>query len=125
MTRTAGPAPVLTPEAFELEADALRALAHPKRLMILARIGEGEVSVSELSSSLGLSLPNVSQHLRVLRDRRIVRADRAGQVVRYRLTNPLFSTCCAMVRQLIVQGSSPDATRSEERPIVAPGPGPG
>ena len=90
-------------EAFELEADTLRALAHPKRLMILSRLGSLPRSVTELADALDMSLPNASQHLRVLRDRGIVRAERTGHVVRYRLSNPAFHRCCIQVRQAIVE----------------------
>lgn len=89
-------------EAFELEAETLRALAHPKRLRLLSILGENGASVTELSQALELPLPNVSQHLRVLRDRGIVRAERSGQLVRYRIADPAFLSCCALVRQLIV-----------------------
>lgn len=92
-------------DAFELEADTLRALAHPKRLMILNRLGTQAQSVTALASALGMSLPNASQHLRVLKDRGIVRAERNGQVVVYRLANPAFFTCCTLVRQVIVEES--------------------
>ncbi len=94
-------------DMFEAEADTLRAMAHPKRLMILSQLGARGRSVSELASVVGISLPNASQHLRVLRDRGIVQSERVGQVVKYRLTSPEFQACCARVRQVIAAGMSP------------------
>lgn len=93
----------LSPGAFELEAETLRALAHPKRLLMLHLLGSGGMSVSALASALDLSLPNASQHLRVLRDRGLVRAERVGHGVRYRLANPTFLRCCARVREVLVE----------------------
>lgn len=108
---------VLSPGAFELEAETLRALAHPKRLLMLHLLGEGRLSVSALASALDLSLPNASQHLRVLRDRGLVRAERFGHGVRYRVANPAFLRCCARVREVLVE----EVQRRGEQ-LHAPGP---
>jgi ArsR family transcriptional regulator len=101
----------LSREAFELEAATIRVLANPTRLMIMTLLGDGPRTVGELSRALGLTMPNVSQHLRMMRDRRIVRATRTGRAVRYALTNPTFSKCCALVREVIVE----EAHREERK----------
>ncbi len=113
-------------DMFEAEADTLRAMAHPKRLMILSQLGARGRSVSELASVVGISLPNASQHLRVLRDRGIVQSERIGQVVKYRLTSPEFQACCARVRQVIAAGMSPPLMpRSKNSPAGGTGGHPG
>ncbi len=118
MARSAGARPSRSSlEVLQLEADTIRALAHPKRLMLLGELGTEGASVSELAAALGLPLPNVSQHLRILRDRGIVRAERFGQVVRYRVTSPAFQECCTTVRRLILR-----ETERREAELRAPGP---
>jgi DNA-binding transcriptional ArsR family regulator len=52
------------------------ALAHPTRRAILARLAEGEATVTELAERFPLSLQSVSKHLKVL--------ERAGLVTRSR-----------------------------------------
>ena len=52
------------------------ALADPTRRAILARLAEGEVSVTELAAPFEMSLPAISKHLKVL--------ERAGLVIRGR-----------------------------------------
>ncbi|MCI0439231.1 MAG: metalloregulator ArsR/SmtB family transcription factor [Chloroflexi bacterium] len=52
------------------------ALADPTRRAILARLAEGEVSVTELAQPFDISLPAVSKHLKVL--------ERAGLIERGR-----------------------------------------
>ncbi len=52
------------------------ALADPTRRAILARLAQGEASVTELSAPFAMSLPAVSKHLKVL--------GRAGLIVRSR-----------------------------------------
>jgi DNA-binding transcriptional ArsR family regulator len=87
---------------FELEADLIRVLANPKRLMILTLLGQGPCTVTEIAQRLNLSLQNTSQHLRLMRDRTIVRAQRDGREVRYALTSPVFSEACRLVRQALL-----------------------
>jgi DNA-binding transcriptional ArsR family regulator len=52
------------------------ALADPTRRAMLARLATGEATVSELAAPFAVSLPAISQHLKVL--------ERAGLVVRTR-----------------------------------------
>ncbi len=52
------------------------ALADPTRRAILARLADGERSVSELAAPFAMSLPAVSKHLKVL--------ERSGLIVRSR-----------------------------------------
>lgn len=89
-------------EGFELEADMMRVLANPKRLRIVNALGEGPLTVTDLAEHLGLSLQTTSQHLRLMRDRYIVRAQREGREVRYSLSSPVFPQCCALVRNALV-----------------------
>ena len=64
-----------------------RALADPKRLCVLETLAAGEVSVSELSVRVGCQVPNMSQHLAVLRSAGLVSTRRDGSTVYYRLTD--------------------------------------
>lgn len=66
-----------------MRADALSAtlsaLADPTRRAILARLAEGEASVSELAQPFAMSLPAVSRHLRVLDDAGLIARRRDAQ----------------------------------------------
>jgi ArsR family transcriptional regulator len=65
-----------------------RALADPKRLCVLESLADGELSVGDLSATVGCQIPNMSQHLAVLRSAGLVTARREGSTVFYRLTDP-------------------------------------
>jgi ArsR family transcriptional regulator len=65
-----------------------RALADPKRLCVLETLASGEFSVSELSACVGCHVPNMSQHLAVLRSAGLVSTRRDGNTVYYRLADP-------------------------------------
>jgi ArsR family transcriptional regulator len=65
-----------------------RALADAKRLCVLEILSSGEHSVSELSREASCQVPNMSQHLAVLRSAGLVESRRDGNTVYYRLTDP-------------------------------------
>lgn len=100
--RNSTPPEGIDSRGFELEADLIRVLANPKRLMILTLLGQGPCTVTEIAQRLNLTLQNTSQHLRLMRDRSIVRAERDGREVRYTLTSPVFSEACRLVRQALL-----------------------
>lgn len=63
----------------------LKAMSNPARLIILCQLAEGEKSVGELERVVRLSQSALSQHLAVLRSRKIVRSRREAQTVYYAL----------------------------------------
>ncbi|HYU83694.1 MAG TPA: metalloregulator ArsR/SmtB family transcription factor [Kribbellaceae bacterium] len=65
--------------------DAFNAVAEPKRRQILDILAGGERSVTELVDLLGLAQPQVSKHLRVLREVGAVEVRDAGRQRLYRL----------------------------------------
>ena len=79
----------------ELKANAaviagrLKLMSHPERLLMLCRMDEGEVPVSELVVLTGLSQSSVSQHLALLREEGAVTARSEAQTRFYRLSDPI------------------------------------
>ena len=65
-----------------------RALADAKRLCVVEALASGERSVSDLSREASCQVPNMSQHLAVLRSAGLVESRRDGNTVYYRLTDP-------------------------------------
>ncbi len=69
-------------------AAVARALADPKRLCVLENLADGgERSVGDLSRNVGCQVPNMSQHLAVLRAAGIVASRRQGSTVLYRIAD--------------------------------------
>jgi len=76
-------------ELHDMAANAcelLKAMANEWRLMILCQLAEGERTVGELQTLLGLSQSALSQHLAILRREKIVRSRKHAQSVIYSLT---------------------------------------
>jgi DNA-binding transcriptional ArsR family regulator len=66
-------------------ADAFNAVAEPRRRQILDALADGEHPVNDLVVRLGLPQPQVSKHLRVLREVGAVEVREAGRQRLYRL----------------------------------------
>lgn len=86
--RVAAPPVPLHPAGTLAEAgELLRALAAPVRIAIVLQLRSGERCVHELVETLGVAQPLISQHLRVLKSARVVRGERRGREVVYRLAD--------------------------------------
>jgi len=66
-------------------ADAFNAVAEPRRRQILDVLAGGERSVNDLVAQLGFAQPQVSKHLRVLREVGAVAVREDGRRRLYRL----------------------------------------
>ncbi len=82
-----------------------RALADPKRLCVLESLAAGEVSVSDLSTRVGCQVPNMSQHLAVLRSAGLVQSRRDGSTVFYRLADIRVLEAYRLIQSLAGQGA--------------------
>jgi DNA-binding transcriptional ArsR family regulator len=79
--------PTLKQEIIQLEADFCAGLSDPTRIFILYALNEHALNVTELTHELSLPQPTISRHLKVLRDRGLVFAERQGTVITYHLTD--------------------------------------
>ena len=69
-------------------SDAFNAVAEPRRREILDLLASGELSVGDLVAQLGLTQPQVSKHLQVLRQVDLVRSRTVGRQRMYRVNGP-------------------------------------
>lgn len=81
-------------------ATIARALGDPKRLCVLESLAAGEMSVSDLSSRVNCQVPNMSQHLAVLRSAGLVTTRRDGSTVFYRLADPRVLEAYRLIQSL-------------------------
>ena len=88
-------------------AELFRVLSAPVRVEILFILRKGPKCVGALHTRLGVTQGAVSQHLRVLRDAGLVRAEKRGAFVHYRLDERAFRKCREAVDGLFALESSP------------------
>ena len=82
------------------KAEFFKTLGHPVRIRILESLVSAERSVQELQSALDLEQPLVSQHLAVLRAKKIVRARKEGTTVRYMISVALIADLLVIARRI-------------------------
>ena len=88
-------------ELHELHARVCRAIADPKRLLIINELRDGELSVGELSEAIGISQSNASQHLAILRERGMVTTRRVGTTVYYGLRSTKVVQAVDLLREFL------------------------
>ncbi len=88
---------------FQMHAEVCKSMANPTRLKIISLLGEGEKSVEELRKRLKLPKANLSQHLSILRQRRIVAARREGLNVYYKCANQKMLKACEILREVLME----------------------
>ncbi len=91
----------LESEINQLHAEICAGLADPKRILILYTLSERPRTVSELVETLELSQPLVSRHLKVLRERGMVVANRLGSSVEYSLADTRLIQALDLLRSVL------------------------
>ena len=89
---------LLAQEINELHADICAALADPKRILILYALAQQPMNVTDLANHVGVSQPSASRHLKILRERDLVRAERQGSSVAYQITDIRLLDALDMLR---------------------------
>lgn len=84
-----------------LHANICQALGDPKRIWILYSLYEEPRHVTALAEDLGMPQPTVSRHLRVLRERGLVKTERNGTAVTYTVTDDRMINVIDTMRQVL------------------------
>jgi DNA-binding transcriptional ArsR family regulator len=79
--------------------DAFNAVAEPRRRQILDLLASGERPVNDLVGAIGLAQPQISKHLRVLREVGLVEARERGRQRLYRLNGDALKPIHDWVRE--------------------------
>ena len=88
-------------EINQLHAEICQALSDPTRILILYELRDGPRNVSELAESLDAPQPTISRHLKVLRDRRLVLAERSGTSIYYSLADSRVVRALDLLREVL------------------------
>ncbi len=86
-------------ELAESQAGVCGVFGNAKRVLILWALGEREMSVSEIASTIECSLQNTSQHLRLMKEKDILASRREGQTIYYRIKPNEFMEGCQLLFQ--------------------------
>lgn len=102
-------------QAIQIKAKLFRGFADPSRLTLIEVLRNGKRSVGELVEITGLSQPNVSNHLRCLADCDLVKKERDGRYIYYRLSDARIITILQKSEQFLSEVAKGlyDCTRYE------------
>lgn len=84
------------------QAEICKVFGSPTRILILWALSGREMSVGDVAEAIESSLQNTSQHLRLMKDRRILTSRREGHTIYYRLNGREQLKDCAVLRQAML-----------------------
>ncbi len=109
----------VTREKAEAASAFMKSLANPNRLMIACALLDGERSVGDLETDLGLRQPSLSQQLAELRESGVVEARREAKQVFYRISDQRAVALLATLHHIFC-GQMPDLASAVPAPRAAP-----
>lgn len=87
----------------ELLGDFFATLSHATRMRIFCALQREAKTVTEIADEASISITNASQHLRLMRDRGAVIAEKRAQSVYYRIADPRFVEAAILIRDALSQ----------------------
>ncbi len=103
----------LDDQAFVYIAKYFQALAEPMRLKILNGLRDGERNVTELVEISGGTQANISKHLTLLRESKLIKRESRGTKAYYSIADPRIYELCNLVCGQIASQMSLDAAANE------------
>lgn len=101
-------------QEFEMLHDRVcLALGDPKRLMILYVLNQHQRSVGELALELDMPQPTLSHHLKILRERCLVRTHKDGTTVYYALADGRVIEAIDLLRHILRDSMAAQARLAE------------
>jgi len=91
----------LKAEITQLHAQVCSGLSDPTRILILYKVSEHPFNVSDLAATLEIPQPTVSRHLKVLKERHMVIAQRDGKSVFYSLSDKRIIEALDLLRAVL------------------------
>ena len=102
-------------QIYAYHAEMCKVFSHPKRLELINTLRDAEMSAGELGIRLEMAPANLSQHLTMMRERRILTSRKEGNMVYYRIANPRFIEAFDLLREILFEQIRQDAALIQDR----------
>jgi len=99
----------LAQEINQLHARICSAISEPNRILLIYAVAEKPCSVNSLAEIVGISQSAASRHLKVLRERGLIQAQRDGAQVIYSLADQRFIQALDLLREVMLEQLSEQA----------------
>jgi DNA-binding transcriptional ArsR family regulator len=86
---------------YRLQANIIKALAHPTRLYIVEELSKGEQCVCVFTENVGVDMSTISKHLSILKNAGIISDMKKGHNVYYSLKMPCVMKFFSCVQDVI------------------------
>jgi ArsR family transcriptional regulator len=93
----------LSQEINQLHASICSAISDPYRILLLYAIAEETRNVNSLAETVGISQSAASRHLKVLKERGLIRSQRDGSQVIYTLTDNRYLKALDLLREVMLE----------------------
>lgn len=100
----------LEKDLYRRHADFCKIISHPTRLQIIDILHDREMSVTDLATQLQVTVGNLSQHLNLMKQRRVLESRKEGNSVIYRLANPKMIKACCLIREILFEQIQQDTS---------------
>jgi DNA-binding transcriptional ArsR family regulator len=88
---------------YELQARLCQVLASPKRLEILYTLKDSEMTAGDLAKAVDVTMPNLSQHLSLMKQHGLVESRKEGLNMYYRVASDQILDTLASVRRVLAE----------------------
>jgi len=88
-------------QVYDMQVRICKAFANPTRLRMLDLLAKREYSVSDIQGELGMTAPNISQHLAILKAAGVVSTRRDGKQIFCSLAIPEVKQACQLIRNVL------------------------
>jgi ArsR family transcriptional regulator, virulence genes transcriptional regulator len=88
---------------YELQARLCQVLASPKRLEILYTLKESEMTAGDLARAVDVTMPNLSQHLSLMKQHGLVESRKEGLNMYYRVSSEHILEVLRAVRVVLAE----------------------
>jgi DNA-binding transcriptional ArsR family regulator len=100
-------------KSAQSQSELCSVFGNPRRVLILWALGERELSVGDIASTIECSLQNTSQHLHLMKDKGILTSRREGNTIYYRVKHEGCPANCCLVP---MASSEPPASSNDKIP---------
>lgn len=102
-------------DVYELHARVCKSLSSPVRLRVLDLLRDGERTVKDMVPLAGVSQPNLSLHLKYLRENGVVERRREGATVYFRVSHPEIFDAIDIFRRILAKNLARDRRLARRR----------
>ncbi len=112
----------ISDSSCELLGDFFTIFANATRMRVFCALQQESKTVTEIADHAGVSIANASQHLRLMRGKGAVIAEKSAQNVYYRIADQRFLQAAVLIREALLdqmREKTRDASRPQAKRLIA------